>query len=300
MVRDRLLLRLCGIERDASFLEQAVDQLRVVDDLVLAAEVLVLVGERVEAVRARRDDLANVVLLQHLDVLLGALLEQVLVADPSRRIARALLLGAEDGEVDAGGLEDLRECCGDRLRTIVEGCRAADPVEVFGIGLVGDERDAEVLCPVRARLMRQPVRVGDVLDVAQRRLRLFGHARLVEHEVTAHVHDLRNVLDEHRALIHARATRRARPERLLEDGAADQRSRSRRLGPPPRPDPGESHDGWKCPGRSCAAPGWWSPLVHITALPSATRPRSPAPRARRASWPRTRPRDSRRRGREDR
>ena len=92
---------LTALERDATFLEQTIDQLRVVDDLVVAAEVLVLVGERVEAVRARRDDLAHVVLLQHLDVLLRALLEQVLVADPSRGVAGALLLGAEDGEVDA-------------------------------------------------------------------------------------------------------------------------------------------------------------------------------------------------------
>ena len=52
MVRDRLLLCLRRIEGDPSLLEQPVDQLRVMDDLILAAEVAVLIGEGVEAVRA--------------------------------------------------------------------------------------------------------------------------------------------------------------------------------------------------------------------------------------------------------
>jgi len=36
--------------------------------------------------------------LEHLDVLLRAFLEEVLVADPARRIPGAFLLGAEDAK----------------------------------------------------------------------------------------------------------------------------------------------------------------------------------------------------------
>jgi len=81
----------------------------VVDDLVVAAEVAVLVGDRVEAVRTGRDHLAGRVLVERRDVLFGAFLEQVLVANAPRRVAGALLLRAEDREVDLGGLEDLDE-----------------------------------------------------------------------------------------------------------------------------------------------------------------------------------------------
>ena len=74
---------------------------RVVDHLVAAAEVRVLVGERVEAVRAAGDDLRDAGLVERLDVLLGERLEDVLVADPPRRVAGAALARAEDREVDA-------------------------------------------------------------------------------------------------------------------------------------------------------------------------------------------------------
>ncbi len=210
--------------RDAPLAQQPLDHLRVVQHLVAAAEVGVLVGEGVEAVRAGGDDLAHTVLLEHVDVLPSALLEEVLVADAAGRVAGALLLGAQDGEVDPRGLEDLHQRRRDGASAVVERRGAAHPVQVLGAGLVGREGDAEVTRPVGARLMRDAIRVGDVLDVAQRRLRLAGHARLVEHEVAAHVDDLGHVLDEHRALVHARAARGARPERLVEDRAAEQRT----------------------------------------------------------------------------
>src|SRR3712207_8358405 len=54
------------------------EQLAVVDDVVLAAEVGVLVAERVEAVRAARDDLRDAGLVERRDVLLGVRLKEVL------------------------------------------------------------------------------------------------------------------------------------------------------------------------------------------------------------------------------
>jgi len=55
----------------------------VVDDLVVAVQLRVLVEQRVEAVRALGDDLLHAHAVEHLDVLHGQHLEDVLV--PERR-----------------------------------------------------------------------------------------------------------------------------------------------------------------------------------------------------------------------
>src|SRR5437868_9982943 len=86
VVRDR------RVELDVARLEPPVgDELRdhfaVVQHLEVPAELRVLVRERVEAVRALRDDLLHAVAVERLDVLLGEGLEQIFVPQPARRIA---------------------------------------------------------------------------------------------------------------------------------------------------------------------------------------------------------------------
>ena len=76
------------------------EQLRVVHDLVVAAELRVLVLQRVEAVRALRDDLLHAEAVERLDVLHRQHLEDVLVARAAGRVAGAQLARAEDGEVE--------------------------------------------------------------------------------------------------------------------------------------------------------------------------------------------------------
>ncbi len=106
------------------------EQLGVVHDLVAAAEVRVLVAERVEAVRAAWSTIfVTPARFERLDVLLGEGLEDVLVAHPPGGVAGAGLARAEDGEVDAGGLQQLRGRLGRRAGALVERGRAADPVE---------------------------------------------------------------------------------------------------------------------------------------------------------------------------
>ncbi len=83
------------------------EELRVVNDLVAAAEVRVLVRERVEAVRAAGDDLRHPGLVQRRDVLLREGLEDVLVPHPARRVTRAGFAWAEDRDVDSGGEQEL-------------------------------------------------------------------------------------------------------------------------------------------------------------------------------------------------
>ena len=90
--------------------DELVEQLRVVDDLVVAAELRVVVLQHVEAVRALRDDLLHAHAVERLDVLHGEHLEDVLVAGPAGLVAVAHLARAEDREVDARALEQLGEC----------------------------------------------------------------------------------------------------------------------------------------------------------------------------------------------
>ena len=102
VVRDGLHV---GLRRETSLADELGEQLGVVDDLVGAAEVRVLVRERVEAVRAAGDDLRHALLVERFHVLLGVCLEDVFVAHPAGRVARARLARPEDREVDAGLLQ---------------------------------------------------------------------------------------------------------------------------------------------------------------------------------------------------
>ena len=204
------------------------DQLAVVHDLVVAAEVAVLVAERVEAVRAAGDDLRHAGLVERAHVLLGLRLEQVLVAHPAGRIAGARLARAEDREVDAGRLEEL----GRRLRrgagALVERRGAADPVEDLGRGLARlEDPHAERRRPVRALGLGPAPRVRGALDVAQHRLGLAREARVDHHQVAAQVDDVVDVLDRHRARLHAGAAGHAVPDDLVGDRVRHER---RRLG----------------------------------------------------------------------
>ena len=81
--------------------DEPVEQLGVVHDLVVAAELGVLVLDRVEAVRAGDDDLGGADLVERLDVLLGQHLEEELVAGAAGGVAGAGLAVAEDRERDA-------------------------------------------------------------------------------------------------------------------------------------------------------------------------------------------------------
>ena len=220
-------------------LHQLAQQLGVVDDLVVAAELRVLLAERVEAVRAGGHDLAHArdaALeggVQGLDVLLRQLLEEELVAHAAGRVARAGLARAEDGELDVGQVQQLGDGLGDLLRPVVDGARAADPEQV--LDLVGDRAvdlahlEVEVLHPLLADVAAHAPRVPAVLQVPHHHAGLGGEARLDQGLVAAHVHDVVDVLDVDRALLDAGAAAGAAPQDVgVDDPAllegADQRA----------------------------------------------------------------------------
>ena len=127
-------------DAQAPLVHEAGEERRVVDDLVPSAELRVLVAERVEAVRAGGDDGLHPVPVQRLDVRGREHLEDVLVAHPSRGVAGARLLLAEDREADARPVEARDDRARDASIALVERGRAADPVEAF-----------ELIDPVRSR-----------------------------------------------------------------------------------------------------------------------------------------------------
>ena len=187
-----------------------------VHDLVVAAELRVLVLQRVEAVRALRDDLLHAHAVEHLDVGHGQHLEEVLVAGAAGRVAGAHLRRPEDGHVEAGPLQQLGHGLGDLLVLVVEAAGAAHPVEV----LVGERRrrvddlDVEALGPVGPLALVHAPRVALVLHRPVGVAQLGREVALHEREVAAHVEDLVEDLDVDRADLVARLARRARPDLL--------------------------------------------------------------------------------------
>ena len=195
-----------------------------VHHLVLPAEIGVLVAERVEAVRAARDDLRDPDLVQCRDVLLGVRLEHVLVPHPAGRIACARLARAENREVDPRLLQQLHGRLGRLARALVVGGRAAHPVEDLRRRLAFlDDTHSEVLGPRGTVALRLAPRIADPLDVAQHRLGLLREVRLHHHEVAAQVDDVVDVLDRHRAFVDARPAGDAVPHHLLRHAVPDDR-----------------------------------------------------------------------------
>ena len=181
VIRDRAI---AGRRRQLAFAYQVGQELGVMDDLVRAAEVRVLIAQGVEAVRARGHDLRDARAVERLHVLAGEALEGVLIAHPPSRIPRARLARAEDREIHASGLEQLRGRHGGFASPFVEGGRTADPEEDAGSGLAWlKDSHAEALRPLRAVRLRLAPGVRRTVDVAQHRPGLFRESRLDHHEV---------------------------------------------------------------------------------------------------------------------
>ena len=136
MVRDVLVDRLDGGE--PPLLDQRGEQLGVVHDLVVPAELWVLVGEGVEAVRAGGDDLQRRRAgngLERLDVLHAEHLEEELVSEPARRVAGAGFRRPQHRELDARDVQQLGERPGHLPRPVLERPGTADPVQVLDVGV---------------------------------------------------------------------------------------------------------------------------------------------------------------------
>ena len=135
-------------------------------------------------------------------------------------ISGAALLVAEDGEIDAGALQDGRHGAGDALAPLFERRRASDPEEHLRRRVLGESRHVEALGPVGAGVCRPAPGVAALLHAHEGVHARLGDLRSLHREVAAHVHDQVDVLDADGALLHARPAGQAVPEGLLPDPRA--------------------------------------------------------------------------------
>ena len=80
-----------------------------VHDLVVAADLLVLLADGVHAVRATRDNQLRFHIVQSRNVLVRKLAVKILIPGATGTVARAALLLAKDSKVDLGMVEQFDE-----------------------------------------------------------------------------------------------------------------------------------------------------------------------------------------------
>ncbi len=119
-------------------------------------------------------------------VRLGQRREEELVAGAPRRVARAVLLLPEDGEVDPGLLEQLRRGARDLLRAVVVARRAADPEEHRRRRLLGSSSGCRARRPSAARSMRDRFHGLPFTSIPWKGFcELCGNSFLMRYEVSA-------------------------------------------------------------------------------------------------------------------
>ena len=149
----------------------------------------------------------------------GQALVEVLVAELAQRLAAALLLFAEDADLEPGGLAELDEALRDLDVALVEGGVAADEVEDVDFGVLGQGLHPQLLRPVAAGREGHPQRIAVDLGVLGGGHHLLaGELPLHQHQVAAHLDDLGDVLDGRRADLLAGAAGGAAPQGVLAAG----------------------------------------------------------------------------------
>ena len=228
MIGDFLLNPVFGLK--TPFLHQLVQQLRMMNHLGFKPKFRILILQNIEGMRTSRHDSFHIVLLECLDVLRAQLLEQKFIAHPARRIARILLLVAENGEVDARFIHKPDKGLGDLAAPIVVRAHGADKEQHVEIRIFLHGWNFQIQSPFRINLLHPlaPVRATDSpwvalsLDVLHRPLAFLRNTALHQNEMTPEIHDFVDVLIRDRTLILAVAAGRACPNLFFRHDAADQ------------------------------------------------------------------------------
>ncbi len=105
-------------------------ELAVMLDLGRRAVILPVLRDGADAVRADRHNLRDLLLLEDLEILLGKLLEDQVIAQPADGIAGAFFF-LEDPEAGAEVLHDLRERSDNLAALRIIGAHAAEPQAVL-------------------------------------------------------------------------------------------------------------------------------------------------------------------------
>ena len=239
VVGDLTAVLRCRYRLQATLTDQLVQQLGVVDNLVVTAQVRVLVAQGVEAVCTGHNNLALLRrhalegVVQHFDVLLCQHLEEELVTGTAGGITSTTFALAQHGEFHAGGVQQVSDGTRGLHSVVVVHARTADPEQVLGVVEVLDvlaedwHLDAVflgLLDPVGALVVVLAPRVALGLQVLEQATQLGREVRLNKHLVAAHIDDVVDVLDVYRALFNTGATVGAGPQHVGVDNTHFARS----------------------------------------------------------------------------
>ena len=118
-----------------------------VHDLVVAADLFVLVADGVHAVRAAGNDEFGLDDVEGGDVFVGQLTVEVLVAGASGAVTGAAFFFSQDSEVDFGVVQQFDEGSGGFLGLRIVACGTTNPVEDVGSGVFVGGFDREAIGP---------------------------------------------------------------------------------------------------------------------------------------------------------
>ena len=231
VIRDgAAILRRTWHRHEQLLAHQAVEQLRMVQHVEVAVEIGVFVANRIKTVRTRRDDFALALgdavegVVKRGDILLRHYLEQELIAGTARRVTRARFARGQHAEFHAGGVQHVHHRARRSAALVVVGTGAADPEQVLEVGKIRSVlTDNRHLNAVGTRLINPRAalrgvaapRVALRFHVLKQPGQLRREVRLRQNLETAQVRDVVDVLDVHRALVHAGATVSAGPQDVI-------------------------------------------------------------------------------------
>lgn len=140
-------------------------ELRVMLNLVMTAELRILVQQSVVAVRTGGHNLPGVVRIERSDIVLSEVLEKELVAKPAGLIASATFQLAENCVVDPGRFHQLNHAARHVLRAWIKCSRATNPVKKLVPGVRFDCRHTQAIRPPKPFRIRPAIRIEPIGNV---------------------------------------------------------------------------------------------------------------------------------------
>ena len=198
-----------------------------VNHVVVAAHFWVLIAQGVEAVCTGHDDLALLRwyaferIVQNLDVLLCHHLEEELVTSTAGGITGTAFALTQYGELHTSGVQQVRHGAGGLGSVVVVYAGTTNPEQVLGIVEVLDvlavNRDVDAVClgrfdPLGTLVVVLAPRVSLGFHVLEQATQLGWEFGVHQHLVTAHIHNVVDVLDVHWALLNTSTTVGAGPQ----------------------------------------------------------------------------------------
>src|SRR5262249_53053338 len=132
VVSDFLSFESTTLYLDAPLINELLKEGRMVNYIVLTAEVGIFIFQYVEAVRAGRHDFLYAITIQHLNVVHGLHLEQELVAGPAGGVSRTRFFGTQHCEAYTHRVEYGGEGARHPFISVVVRAGASHPEQYFG------------------------------------------------------------------------------------------------------------------------------------------------------------------------